>query len=168
MVYEKLFDPFNGYKQEPHSVRWLGVFIYPEHTDNPEIALKSYGLVNDNHRLIPLPIIEFKGKFLREEVEKGKMNLRGLGFSILSNGFLNVAVWNLVSGEIILKNKMYIYQNNLKTAQVIDINREGAFCKWEEQIAAHERESLERYLNSQKTEEDKKRFLYEDRIEGRL
>jgi len=123
-----------------------------------------------------------KYKKERAEIDKSYIPFsasNGMGFAILAKDTLNIAAWDK-KNPIIIKNKLYTYDeskvtsfygensgrffNNLKS---LDISEEGPFCVWELGIVAHERNAWMEYLQSNKTDADKEKYLT-DVIEGEL
>jgi len=108
-------------------------------------------------------------KFLKDEILTEKIEpLTGMGFAIISDDMLDVAVWDN-ENPIVLKNRIYTYQlkaSGLET-ELQDINKIGAFCVWELGIVNHERNAWMNYLQSGKTVNDKQVYL-ENVIEGEL
>jgi hypothetical protein len=107
-------------------------------------------------------------KLLEQEIDKKRIEpLIGLGFAILSEDMLNVARWD-TEYPIVIKNQVYGYKkNDLRTAELLDIGNAGSFCIWELGIVDHEKNAWKRYLESERTERDKERYL-DSMIEGDL
>jgi len=77
---------------------------------------------------------------------------------------LNVAIWD----DHVIKNQIYLFETGkLRDAKPVDIGKEGPFCIWELGIVQYEKRTWKRFLESERTEEDKKRYI-EDKLEGNL
>lgn len=87
----------------------------------------------------------------------------GLGFLILSHGFLNVARWNEKEEPMLIHNKVWKFQIDprgaYKPEPLVNMDECGAFCGWEIGIADFERRAWESYLNSKRAERDKMKYL---------
>jgi len=101
--------------------------------------------------------------------------LSGFGFGILSEGYLNVGVWDN-KDPVILKSKLFGFdydhlQDNVSTPEKIlkrkTIGTVGPFCAFELAIVSHEGQSWRNYLQSQKTGKDKEIYVL-DKFSGRI
>lgn len=152
-VLERLAN-FAEYKHEPRIVEPKGLI------EDTSLILKMYAMV----RQVPVDkyVLRNAKKFLRESIRKNKIGdnpiLSGLGFAILSDDMLNLAVWDS-KHPIVLKNSLYEYAGGFRTPNSLDIRHEGCFCIWELGIVAHERDAWKKYLASERTEQDKRAYL---------
>jgi hypothetical protein len=128
-------------------------------TKNPTLVLKMYEMKEPNAEL-KLPTNEAR-KFLVKEVNRGEISpLSGVGITILSEGRLNVGVWgDDATYPIVLINNLYEYSNELKKIKRLSVNKAGRSCIWEDKIFWHERNCWERYLASERTNENKLNYL---------
>jgi len=134
----------------------------------PELVLKMYEMIKQS------TIFGYFGKdyitetalFLESQAEKGKIeNLSGLGFTILSEDMLNVAVWDK-DYPIVLKNQIYGFKE-FGSFKPLNLKKTGSFCIWELGIVNYERNLWKKYLQSERKEADKRKYL-NSRIEGLL
>ncbi len=153
------------YEHEPRLAAPVGLVT------DPALILKFYTMFKEAKGPIIDSIINNAKKFLQEQIKNRKINpLTGLGFAILSEDILNVARWDV--GGVVLRNQLYGYEMNDSPYKPIsyfnlDINEDSAFCIWELGIVHHERGAWKKYLQSNRIEKDKKRYL-SDTIIGRL
>ncbi|MFH1585327.1 MAG: hypothetical protein ABIB79_00990 [archaeon] len=136
----------------------------------PNLVLKMYDMLRVVDRE-QNPLKEAR-EFIKKEIEEGKITpWTGMGFSILSNGFLNVSRWDTKYPSVV-KNRVYEFDNS-KTDRVFDsarlnsLEEDGCFCVWELGIVTHEKEAWKRFISSKRTRKDKQDYL-EDMITGDL
>ncbi len=138
--------------------------IYTGLLKTPSLVLKMYELYKSHKVPFCQRVAGYSADFLEEQIEKGKIkSLSGIGFSILSEDTLNVAVWDK-NCPIVLKNQ--IYETNIDKLDIseiftkqLDIRKDGSFCIWELGIVNHERNAWKKYLESQRNETDKIKYL---------
>lgn len=133
----------------------------------PVLVLKMYDLQLSG---INNPIDAARG-FLNREIDAGNINpLIGMGFAILSRGMLNVSRWDK-KYPIVINNKIYTFDINFKrsfeSARKVSVDEVGPFCIWELGIVNHEREAWKEYLDSERSEQDKRNYLL-NMIKGEL
>jgi hypothetical protein len=147
-------------------------FVQPEgHVLTPQLALKVYKVYSEFPELsIDAPTVEHAKAYAETMIERGEIPpLSGLGFVIITKGFLSVARWNYdPQGKIpsILPiSDLYTWDANrlaipagerppLKLTQA-GMERGEGFCAWEGGVAAYEQASWVRnVLRTPATQED--------------
>ena len=147
------------YTHEPRTVRKQGLIIAPS------LVLKLYSMSKDLHPTAKT--LKDTKEFLEKEIWEGKISQfsSGLGFTILSENMLNVAIWDN-EYPLVLKNQIYNFNETINPAP-LDIREVGSFCVWELGIVGYERNAWMEFLKSKRTKRDKQKYL-EDFIEGEL
>jgi hypothetical protein len=164
--YNHVGNIHGGYHNPRREVNFVSLLAIGE-VELPEMFLKLYDMHKQGSPL-PDPLVKGCSGFLEKELEaKGIGPNLGLGFAILSEDSLNVALWD-IGKPIVLRNQLYGFENqNLATAQKLSIDDAGAFCAWELGIVNFERNAWLKYLGSGRMQEDKKAYL-DSVIEGLL
>ncbi len=102
------------------------------------------------------------GDFISSEFDDGRIEpYSGLGFSIISDGLLNIVTWG--GNHIDVCNPhLYGFDSKklfMKSFEPLDVRDEGAFCIYETRIANYEGTAFLRYLKSERRKEDEKEYL---------
>jgi len=150
------------YEHEPRIAINAGLVI------SPNLVLKMYSMVNVGAKRDGDLVINAK-KFLTREINNKRIEpLTGLGFAVLSNGYVNVARWDIVN-PIVLKNQVYAYEScdSEFETELLDVSDAGSFCVWELGIVDHEKEAWKRYIQSERSNAEKRTYL-DDMVEGEL
>lgn len=128
----------------------IGVFYHGS------IALKVYHMVRKTEP-IPKRLVDGLEDFLKAEIDKGKIHTeQGMGFAILSQGFLSVNLW---SRGNVLFTQTYIVETNFPELSRAPLEKTGVACTWEAKIMNHEYELWHKYLMSPMQSDDKLRYL---------
>jgi hypothetical protein len=131
----------------------------------PKLVLKYYGMCGEGESFKGEHINQYK-ELMNNEIGNGHIKpLSGLGFAILSGDMINLAVWDK-ENPIILKNQIYSHSEE-GVRETLNLNTEGAFCIWELGIVNFERNEWMKYLQSEKKEADKIKYL-NSTLEGLL
>lgn len=137
-------------------------------TDQLALTLKMYEMITQNE-VRGNPVEDAK-RFLRYQIGRGNIApLSGAGFAILSQGVLNLGIWD-EDVPIVLKNRLWEFDPERELDSTIierDIREIGTFCAWEQGIANHERLAWLKYLGSAQTEKDQIDY-FGNFIEGEL
>ena len=148
-----------GYILNQKIVKSLGWFICPE------LILKSYSIAEKKHP--DNRKVQQTFKLLEDKIrEKEIAPLIGLGFAILSEEMLNVAIWDN-QYPIVLKNKIYALKEGQDKGKILSPDDIGSFCIWELGIVDHEKDAWKKYLTSTREGKDKINYLT-DFFKGRL
>ena len=125
----------------------------------PYLSLKFYEMYLSG-KPFDKNLIKQSTDFLHNEIKKGRIETYiGTGFAILSEDMLNVAIWDN-EHPIVLKNQIYGYKKDFERAELLDMGDVGSFCIWELGIVNHERNAWKKFLESDKTEEEKLKYLF--------
>lgn len=163
--YGKIGNLVESYDSQQRIARPIGLVV------SSYLALKMYTMFKEGSNVPTIYIRDVK-RSLSAKIKLAHKGLgqgysSGLGFSIISEDALNIAVWNK-GPQSTLGNSVFGFNNfNTQHISSIDIGEEGSFCVWELGIVAHERGAWKRFLSSRRRKADKKRYL-KDTIEGLL
>ncbi len=87
-----------------------------------------------------------------------KINLGvGMGYAIHSEGVLNISMWGGFAPSVVTPN-IFTYEN-FGDFSLVPVSDAGAYCCWEQGIAAHEASAWRRFLFSKRKEQDKIDYL---------
>ena len=135
---------------------------------NPTLVLKLYSL------FVGQPFTEKRTenikRLLYNHISCAKIDpFSGLGFAVHSEDTLNIARWDTDIPHLLRNNVHHLKgkDRDEPTIHKADMNTEGAFCAWELFIAQHERDAWLKFLNSQRSDDDKRTYLH-DVIQGQL
>lgn len=146
----------------PREVRYIGLI------EEPNLILKFYDIHFSGKPTDESTLNKVRG-FLQAEIKEGRVDPHtGLGFAILTNDTLNVVRWNK-EYPILVQNQQYGFNDDYTSAKALDIRETnvGSFCIWEIGVTDYERKVWRKYVDSDKSEEDKKDYLHSV-IEGSL
>lgn len=136
----------------------IGVLYYSK------TALKVYHM---KRKLEPMPehICESLDNFLKSEIDSGGLETaQGIGFAILSQGFLSINMWG--RGNVLFTQTYTIEQDSQKLNRE-PLEKTGVACTWEAQIMNFEYALWHEYLKSDMSDQDKVKYL-ESYIAGDL
>lgn len=160
MTYENLGNFPKDFELERRVGKPVGVI-----GDSKKLMLKHYVMFKEGQ---PFSLDSQCIAFLYKEIRQNRIApFSGLGFSILSEGILNVARWDVAIPELI-KNRVYTFEGEFEEVKRVDIGEVGSFCLWELGIVAHEVHAWKKYLSSARTEEDKDLYLRSTRPRASL
>ena len=156
MVFETIGGKSGDYQPKVHSVRPFSPIM------TPNAVIKLYSMRSVPQKPFSLEVMSDVKDLVTERLRDGRINPRlGLGFAVVSNGFINVSVWG---GEYpsLLNNNLFGFdkpENMRKSIQTLDIREFGTYCVWELGVAAHEGAAWREYLWTQGTEQDKMNYI---------
>lgn len=131
---------------------------------HPRIVLKLYHMLRETEPL-PANLVTGLETFLTNEVDSGRVEPKqGIGFAILSQGFLSINVWG--RGNVLF-TQTYTVERNPPELSPEPLEKTGVACTWENKIMHHEYEAWHRYLRSPMSVVDKQAYL-DDVISGDL
>ena len=114
---------------------------------------------------LPAALVATFPSFLQGELDRGHIRpTQGVGFAILSQGFLSASVWG--RGNVLFTHT-YTVEANPPHLSPEPLERTGVACTWEAQIMWHEYKLWHSYLQSPLAESDKRNYLAWF-LEGRL
>lgn len=156
------------YVPRPHLIRSHPRWIFVNRPGvEPNLHLKLYTMVPDGQP-------DFKHgdlgelRNLMEIMAQGNGLPRtlGLGFSIVSEGMLNVCTWGGKYPSLLHQRQYgFDHKDIPHTFTPLDPTLEGLFCCWELGVVAHEGKAWRKYLLSSQTQMDRNNYL-DDRFEG--
>ena len=129
----------------------------------PSLVLKYYEMYSNSEGPINQQIIKDGGKFIEHLVTSGQISPEiGMGFAILSEDMLNIVRWDSQYGYV-LKNTLYSHTEGsiprFKENGRLNLAQMGSFCAFELAIVDHERKAWMAYLNSNRTEDRKEKYV---------
>ena len=140
------------------SVKAVGVLLHDD------LALKLYHMVRENVTL-PQNLVEGLEDFLIAEIEAERISSKqGIGFAILSQGFLSINIWG--RGNVLF-TQTYTVEANPPHLSREPLEKTGVACTWEAKIMHHEYGLWHDYITSSVTLDDKRRYL-QTFIDGNL
>jgi len=151
---------FQFYEHGPRVV----VAESPLDSGNPMMVLKFYNMFRKGTEPIMKRDINLAKGFIETEARMSRLNDEsGLGFIIMSQGFLNVARWsNDRETPYLLKNQVYEWKvkgDERILTKGVDLNKDGAFCMFELGVVDYERKAWEKYLKSERRIPDKIEYV---------
>lgn len=132
------------------SVKALGVFSHDK------LSLKLYHMIRENADL-PKNLADSLENFLISEINSGGIDPKqGIGFAILSQGFLSVNVWG--RGNVLF-TQTYTVEASPTNLSRTPLEKTGVACTWEIKIMNFEYELWHKYLMTPMAISDKKHYL---------
>lgn len=123
---------------------------------NNSLSLKLYHMLREKEPL-PQNLVENLESFLVSEINAGKIKTdQGVGFAILSQGFLSVNLWG--RGNVLF-TQTYTIESNYPELTRVPLEKTGVACTWEAKIMYHEYELWHKYLESNMRKSDKLNYL---------
>ena len=135
-------------------VRYIGLL------EEPNLVLKFYDIHFSSKPTNETTLNKVKD-FLQTEIREGSVDPHvGLGFAILTNDTLNLVRWNK-EYPILVQNQQYGFNRDYTSAKLLDIreNNVGSFCIWEIGVTDFERKVWRKFVDSERSENDKKEYL---------
>lgn len=148
---DRLTDQYQKiYQYIRRSVEPAGFFVHEQ------LILKLYYMVRE---IEPLPqnLQDNLHSFIDSEVNSGNVDVKqGVGFAILSQGFLSINIWG--RGNVLF-TQTYTVENSFPELSRKTLEITGVACTWEARIMNYEYEKWHLYLETPMTTEDKKNYL---------
>ena len=138
------------------------LFAWPKgEIRTPKLILKQYLLSEKGNQKPSYPkLIQDTERFIKRELVKGELAHKcGLGFSMLSQGALNICRWGQEDPKILFQDLYEFDGPFVSGARKAGVKETGSFCIYELGIVAHERKAWDKFLKSQRTEQDKQNYL---------
>ncbi len=148
---DRLTDQYQkNYRYIRRSVEPAGFFVHDQ------LILKLYYMVRETEPL-PQNLQDNLHSFIDSEVNGGKLDVKqGVGFAILSQGFLSINIWG--RGNVLF-TQTYTVENSFPELSQKTLEATGVACTWEARIMNHEYDRWHLYLETSMTTEDKKNYL---------
>lgn len=160
----KLEDIGNfDYSPKPRVIQPRGVVYVPKIA-----AVKFYIMYKVENRyskdesryLIESNLEDVKSQLENKLKRKSIPSRSGLGYAILSENTFNVSMWGCNSSDAHIGfQKLFSIKGTPAKIDPLNIRIAGSFCSWELEISRHEAIAWRRFLYSERTEEDKNRYL---------
>jgi len=123
---------------------------------HPKAIIKLYHMERETQSL-PAHLVTNLIAFVHAEISRGHVNpSQGVGFVILSQGFLSINVWG--RGNVLF-TYTYTVEDSFPELSPKPLEKTGVACTWEIRIMQHEYAEWQRYLESAMTLADKKHYL---------
>lgn len=129
-----------------------------------KLMLKLYHMERDTEPL-PQNLVDTLETFIRGEIDQNRVDPKqGMGFSILSQGFLSINIWG--RGNVLF-TQTYTIEGSYPELSPKPLEKTGVACTWEIRIMKHEYDLWHHYLESERTLADKRAYL-QNFISGNL
>ena len=103
--------------------------------------------------------------FIRAEIDAGRVDPKqGVGFAILSQGFLSINIWG--RGNVLF-TQTYTVEDSFPELSPKPLKKTGVACTWEIRIMKHEYDRWQHYLETAMTLADKHAYL-QNFLSGKL
>jgi hypothetical protein len=135
-------------------INFHGLVLSPK--ENPILALKFYVMQERGKHTPTHGDIREAVSYIQEKA--GIEPHSGMGFSILSDGILNVCRWHEEHNDVVVPS-IYTWDGSNITWQPKKIEREGAFCSREKAVYDYENNAWLEYIASERADKDKKTYL---------
>lgn len=124
--------------------------------NHPQMAVKLYHMTRETEPL-PANLVSNVEDFVIGEISSGNVDLKqGLGFAILSQGFLSINVWG--RGNVLF-TQTYTVEKAPPNLSAEPLAKTGVACTWEQRIMSFEYERWHEFLESKMQDGDKLRYL---------
>nr|VFJ53542.1 MAG: hypothetical protein BECKFW1821B_GA0114236_101526 [Candidatus Kentron sp. FW] len=118
--------------------------------------IKLY-LMERETEALPENLVANLEMFIRDEIDKGCVNpTQGVGFAILSQGFLSINLWG--RGNVLFTHT-YTVEDSFPELSAKPLEKTGVACTWEIRIMQHEYALWHRYLETGMSLAGKKDYL---------
>jgi hypothetical protein len=129
-----------------------------------KIIFKLYHMLRETETL-PKNLKKNMKKFITREIDSGNVEPKqGIGFAILSQGFMSINVWG--RGNVLFTTT-YTVEGSFPELSQKSLEKTGVACTWEIRIMNHEYTLWHEYLKTQMKPEDKRTYL-QNFISGEL
>lgn len=120
------------------------------------LVLKLYYMLRE---IEPLPqnLQDNLQSFILEQINQGRVDSKqGVGFAILSQGFLSINIWG--RGNVLF-TQTYTLEDSFTELSPKPLEKTGVACSWEIKIMNHEYALWHHYLETKMSIPDKKAYL---------
>ena len=140
------------------------ISIGHQNPNSPQAVLRLYEIIKGRNPA-DNQLVGKAREFTRHQIESGKIPRElGLGFTIVSQGYLNIALWaDDPKAPIVPKTNVYALGKPQEAPQKLSLEETGAFCAWELEIARAEAKAWRQYIKSKRTDVNKFEYLFGDR-----
>lgn len=121
-----------------------------------QLVLKLYQMLRETEPL-PQHLQENLSTFIDKELAQGHVDPKqGVGFAILSQGFLSINIWG--RGNVLF-TQTYTVEGSFPALSPKPLEKTGVACTWEMRIMRYEYDRWQDYLETEMTLADKKHYL---------
>ncbi|MCP4104156.1 MAG: hypothetical protein GY749_01240 [Desulfobacteraceae bacterium] len=129
-----------------------------------QMILKLYCMLRETEPL-PENLEKNLRQFITGEIDRGNVESKqGMGFAILSQGFLSISIWG--RGNVLF-TQTYTVEGSFPELSRKTLEKTGVACTWEIRIMKHEYDLWHDYLETEMGTEDKRAYL-QNFISGNL
>jgi hypothetical protein len=143
--------------------------------EGTNVCLKLYSIMRKGGKPFDPTEAHIAEQATQRLIALGKIDvLSGLGFAILTDGFMNVNFWGGKAVYLLNQSLYGLNRNDMlllgsgARLKKLDTNKEGVYCCFEGAIVGHESEAWARYLVSNDTESFKTKKYLEDFLSGNI
>jgi hypothetical protein len=120
------------------------------------LVLKLYYMLRETEPL-PQNLQDNLQSFILEEINQGRVDSKqGVGFAILSQGFLSINIWG--RGNVLF-TQTYTLEDSFTELSPKPLEKTGVACSWEIKIMNHAYALWHQYLETKMSIADKKTYL---------
>jgi hypothetical protein len=138
------------YQYIRRSVKPVGFLVHEK------LVLKLYHMLRETE-LLPQNLQDNLQSFILNEINQGRVEAKqGVGFAILSQGFLSINIWG--RGNVLF-TQTYTVEGSFPELSPKPLETTGVACTWEIKIMNHEYALWHNYLETKMSIADKKAYL---------
>lgn len=128
----------------------VGFFVHDK------IILKLYHMIRESEPL-PQNLVDGLNYFIQKEIDSESIDIKqGVGFAILSQGFLSINVWG--RGNVLF-TYTYTIEDSFPNLSKKTLQKTGVACTWEIRIMKFEYDLWQQYLETNMDNSDKEKYL---------
>lgn len=128
------------------------------------LVLKLYHMERETEPL-PQNLVAHLEQFICAEIDAGRVDPKqGMGFAILSQGFLSINIWG--RGNVLF-TQTYTVEDSFPELSPKPLEQTGVACTWEIRIMKYEYDLWQHYLETAMTLADKRAYL-QNFLSGKL
>jgi hypothetical protein len=148
---DRLSDQYQKtYQYIRRSVKPVGFLVHET------LVLKLYHMLRQTEPL-PQNLQDNLQSFILNEINQGRVDVKqGVGFAILSQGFLSINIWG--RGNVLF-TQTYTVEGSFPELSPKPLEKTGVACTWEIKIMNYEYALWHHYLETKMSIPDKKAYL---------
>ncbi|AFZ18736.1 hypothetical protein [Allocoleopsis franciscana] len=121
-----------------------------------KLVLKLYHMLREAEPL-PQHLQDNLQSFILDEINHGRVDAKqGVGFAILSQGFLSINIWG--RGNVLF-TQTYTVEGSFPELSPKPLEKTGVACTWEIKVMNHEYALWHHYLETKMSIADKRAYL---------
>ncbi len=138
------------YQYIKRSSKPIGFFVHDK------IIIKLYHMLRESQPL-PQNLIDGLNDFIKKEIDNNSIDIKqGVGFAILSQGFLSINIWG--RGNVLF-TYTYTIEDSYPNLSKKTLDKTGVACTWEIRIMKFEYDLWQEYLETKMENRDKESYL---------